>query len=104
MSVTIDDLTKSDPREAFASFGGPAVRINHRSYPVGSDVEAVIAGTVDPESATATADGRHMAHGWHTGPEAEWVYVERYAIADGNVSLTFHGWIDSVSRKLLQAG
>lgn len=87
-------------RDAFAS-EGMTLRVNALSWAIGTDVEAVIAGTVAPESATLTADGRHYnSEGWHTGPESEWVRVERYT-ADGRV---FHGWVDSVSRKLLQAG
>lgn len=104
MSVTLSDLTKRDPRESFASFGGPALRISQRSYAIGSDVDDVVAGLVAPDSAIATADGRHMANGWHAGAEAEWIYFERYAIADGNVAMVAHGWIDSASRQLLQAG
>ncbi len=41
--------------------------------------------------------------GCHTGPEPRpegWVIVEHWT-ADGQV---FHGWIDSVSRRLLQVG
>ena len=54
----------------------------------------------------ATEDGRgsRVDFGWHLpdvdGPEAEWVYFERHNIA----GLVSHGWIDSASRKLLQAG
>lgn len=51
--------------------------------------------------ALLTQDGRTAkTDTWHTGPEADWVYVERWT-SEGRV---FHGWIDSVSRRLLQAG
>lgn len=51
--------------------------------------------------AVLTADGRHANTGeWHTGPEAEWVYVERWGVRGRE----FHGFIDSASRKLLQTG
>lgn len=49
-----------------------------------------------------TGDGRsYRRGGWHEGPElGEPVYVEVWGV----VGRTFHGWIDSVSRKLVQAG
>lgn len=49
---------------------------------------------------TLTSDGRARLDGWHTGPEAEWVYTERWNAAGRQ----FHGWLDSVSRQLTQAG
>ena len=53
------------------------------------------------EVVTLTADGRGVdLTEWHTGAEGEWIYFERIA-ADGTGS---HGWVDSESRKLLQAG
>jgi hypothetical protein len=71
------------------------------SYPIGSAWDAITAGTVQPESVTLTSDGRHYdVRGWHEGPEAGSVYVERWTPA----GRTFHGWIDSRSRRLVQAG
>lgn len=53
------------------------------------------------EQVVLTSDGRHYNRkGWHEGPEAEPVRVERWD-ASGRI---FHGWIDSVSRQLTQAG
>jgi hypothetical protein len=51
--------------------------------------------------AVLTGDGRHYdSSGWHQGVESEPVYMERWTAA-GRVS---HGWIDSRSRRLVQAG
>lgn len=63
-------------------------------------VESVIDGSAAPITATYSADGRAMRNGWHTGAEADAVYVERHA----GGQCVFHGFIDSVSRKLVQAG
>lgn len=92
--------------ESFVGFGGMALRVNRRSYALGTDVDAVIAGTAIPETIVATEDGRHVHDplGWHRGPEAEWVAYERYAVRDGELILDGHGFVDSVSRQLLQAG
>jgi hypothetical protein len=77
-----------------------ALTVNHRTWPVGTSWEAIEAGLPAAE-ATLTGDGRHYdRRGGHEGPVAEWVYVERFS-ARGR---EFHGWIDSASRKLLQAG
>jgi len=63
--------------------------------------ESVIAGHAKPISAELSADGRHFRTGaWHEGPEAEPVYVERH----DQRGCFFHGWVDSVSRQLVQAG
>lgn len=53
------------------------------------------------EVVTMTSDGRRYDRGeWHSGPEAESVYVERWN-RDGRI---FHGWIDRRTRRLVQAG
>jgi hypothetical protein len=56
------------------------------------------------ETVTLTEDGRSYRPGWHDpaehGPEGEWIAVERWS-ARGR---EFHGFIDSRSRRLLQAG
>lgn len=39
---------------------------------------------------------------WHDGPTADTVYVERWDV--GNGVREFHGYVDSVSRKLVQTG
>lgn len=63
-------------------------------------VESVIDGRAAPITATYTADGRAMRNGWHAGAEADAIYVERHDAG----RCVFHGFIDSVSRKLVQAG
>jgi hypothetical protein len=64
---------------------------------------------VDPHSGyckalVVTGDGLgHDDSAWHSGPEApNPVYVERMNGATGQV--LFHGWIDPVSRRLVQSG
>lgn len=74
--------------------------VNQRSFGRVS-VESVLDGTATAGEVTLTTDGRGaVTSEWHTGPEAEWVFVERWSTA-GRV---FHGWVDSGSRKLLQTG
>lgn len=78
----------------------PTLIVNHRSFGH-ADEDRVVLGLVDAIEVTLTSDGRYYNQGeWHTGPEAESVYVERWD-ATGRI---FHGFIDSVSRRLVQAG
>lgn len=82
---------------------GMTLIVNHRSWPAGTDLRGVMANTISATSIELTQDGRHMVRGWHTaedGPETDWVFFEVWD-ATGRRS---HGWIDSVSRKLLQVG
>ena len=71
------------------------------SYPVGTDTDAVLAGTATPDSVMLSSDGRHWVAEWHAGPEsADAAYVERYS-ARGR---EFHGFVDAVSRRIVQTG
>jgi hypothetical protein len=80
---------------------GMALKVVARSWPAGTDVDAVIANTIAAESASLSSDGRTWLSEWHTGAEsADAAYVERWT-ADGRV---FHGWVDAQSRKIVQAG
>lgn len=88
------------PTEPIQTGSGFPLFASHASYGR-QRVEAVIARNVLAQEVTLTTDGRdYRRGGWHQGPEAGWVYVERWD-ADG---LAFHGFIDSGSRRLLQAG
>jgi hypothetical protein len=61
----------------------------------------VIDGLAKPVAASLSADGRGFdSETWHKGPEAEAVYVERHDAR----GCFFHGWVDSASRRLVQAG
>ncbi len=64
--------------------------------------EDVLAGRARPIEASLSADGRSFVTScWHEGePSDETVYVERIT-AEGRA---FHGFIDSQSRRLVQAG
>lgn len=65
------------------------------------DADDVLAGTAKPIAAVVTADGRSYLPEWHTGPESgDAVYVERH----DETGCAFHGWIDSISRRIVQAG
>jgi hypothetical protein len=78
-----------------------ALIVNQRSFPASATVESVLDGTAKADEVTLTSDGRGATtSAWHTGPEAEWVFVERWTSA----GRAFHGHLDSVSRKLLQSG
>ncbi len=78
---------------------GPGLIVHQRVFPDGTTLGNIKAGA-SASQVVLTGDGRRYEAYWHTGPEAEWVYMERWN-ADGREA---HGWIDSVSRRLLQAG
>ena len=63
--------------------------------------EDVLDGTAKPIEAHVSSDGRSWLSEWHRGPESgDAAYVERHD-ATGCV---FHGWVDSVSRLIVQSG
>ena len=64
--------------------------------------EDVLSGRARPTEAKLSADGQSFVTSrWHEGePSDETVYVERLT-AEGRA---FHGFIDSQSRRLVQAG
>lgn len=64
------------------------------------DAEDVLSGAAKPIEATLSADGRSWAPVWHEGPSGEGVYVERWDAT----GVVFHGWVDVVSRRIVQAG
>lgn len=64
----------------------------------GSD--AICRHEVAATSFQATMDGIGFEAAWHRGAEAGTVYAERY---EGGVCV-WHGWVDSESRKIVQAG
>lgn len=47
----------------------------------------------------ATSDGGRAGRKWHSGPSAEPVY---YVVA--TATRVYHGWIDSMSRNVVQTG
>lgn len=53
------------------------------------------------ESVVLTQDGKPVdVTDWHKGQEGAWVYYERW----NGAKCEAHGYVDSVSRKLLQTG
>ena len=96
MTITSTDLTAG---ETFESIGGPTLTVTSLSYGL-VPLDEVLDGTARPVAAIATQDGRWIVGGWHEGPEAEAIYFERY----DSTGRTSHGWIDSASRRLVQAG
>lgn len=84
---------------------GGALIVAVRAFPTDADADAIVSGKVAPASVIATADGGAAIIGeFHSGPEADWVYVEQYARIGDAEARTFHGFVDSESRKLVQAG
>lgn len=80
---------------------GIRMTVNRQSYPAGTPVETVLAGTAVPETVYLTQDGRGAdLTRWHQGPSADQVFVERWD-AQGRA---FHGWVDVNTRQLVQAG
>lgn len=63
--------------------------------------DAIVAHQVQADEFTATVDGIGIrSDGWHEGAEADAVYFERFA---AGVCVS-HGWVDSVSRQIVQVG
>lgn len=80
---------------------GAALVVVGTSYPIGTTTDEVLRRVVTPEFVMASADGRHWVDGWHTGAESgDVVYVERHTIG----GCVFHGYVDSVSRRIVQTG
>lgn len=91
--------------EPFVGVEGITLQVSQRSWKRGADEAAIIAGLLCPDSAIATQDCRRAdLSAWHEGPVTDEVFYERYELVDGLVIRRSHGWIDSVSRKLVQAG
>ncbi len=73
-----------------------------RTYPLGADLEAILAGKVRAEIVCLSSDGRAFLVDWHRGPVAEGrpVYVEIRRRGGHDL----HAWVDPVSRKFVQVG
>lgn len=85
-------------RDQIATDGG-VLTISQMAWAEGVTVEMI--DFTPATTAVLTSDGRHANTAeWHVGPEAEWVYVERW----DTTGRAFHGWVDGTSRKLLQTG
>lgn len=84
-----------------ASVDGEILVVTRVSYGRDADETEVLAHTAPAVEVVLSSDGRWVeSQAWHDGPEAEWVAYERWT-SEGRVA---HGFIDSVSRRLLQAG
>lgn len=96
-----DHMTSSDFHlgQSFHS-EGMGLTVFNLNYGREASVEDINSGQAVPVEAIASQDSRGVIAEWHTGPEAEWVYYERY---DSN-GRTSHGWVDSDSRRIVQAG
>jgi hypothetical protein len=88
-------------RDSVDTGAAGVLTVASRSFGTEASIESVLDGTAVAESVTLTSDGRGaLTTAWHEGAENAWVFVERWTAA-GRV---FHGFVDSVTRKLLQAG
>lgn len=95
-----DLQTIRKPLTTFVGYGGIKVTTVHASFGV-VPVEDVISGKAPAVEVTATSDGRGaFTSCWHEGPESDAVYVERYS----DRGREFHGWVDKVTRRLVQTG
>lgn len=99
--ATQDLFTAPTGAQHYSPNLGAILTVIGRSWPKGTDVAEVLAGTARADVVRLTADGRSWLDGWHTGPESgDAVYVELHR-ADGS---GMHGWIDRASRRLVQTG
>lgn len=102
MAATLADIVHPHTRtgEAIASSAGMTLRVcqiswGHVPYELVERREAT------PEAVWLSEDGRAFdTTRWHEGPEAQAVYVERWT----PIGRAFHGWVDSASRRMIQAG
>lgn len=79
------------------------------SWPAGVDEEGVLSGAVAPTEIVVTSDGgQYRRDGWHDGESDidSWVYFERWEreLGTSRGYRVAHGYIDPVSRRLVQAG
>lgn len=94
-------ILDANPRDGIDTGACGVLVVNQITYPRDTPIAKVLAHSARAESVILTSDGRGVHRsGWHVGDESEWVYVERWT-AEGRV---FHGFIDSVTRKLVQVG
>jgi hypothetical protein len=100
MVTMTTNILSTDCLGTVETFEG-AMKVVARSWPKGTDVEAIVAGRVPASVAHLSRDGRPWVSAWHSGAESgEAVYVESYD-ATGR---TFHGWVDAESRRIIQTG
>jgi hypothetical protein len=98
------DLSALKCRDQFPSTEyGEALIVNQLSYGK-VPVADVLAGTAAVQEIVATGDGKSYIAQWHDGEVAGEVYCERWELRAGVAFRAFHGWLDSVSRKIVQAG
>lgn len=101
--MTTPEVMSLGLRDTFVSpCSGMTLTVVGRSFGV-VEVEDVLAGKAPAIEVRATGDGRGYMSAWHSqadGPETEGVWAERWS-AQG---CEFHGVVDSVSRKIVQAG
>lgn len=98
--TSFEDIATLALRCPVRTYEAMTLTVTGRSYGH-ADVADVIAGTAAPIEVRLSHDGRMWHSLWHNGPETgEWVYVERWTAAGRE----FHGFVDSVSRRILQSG
>lgn len=89
-------------RDIIDTGAGP-LTVVHRSWPAGTTVQRVLADALPADSVVLTSDGRSYYAEPHQGTESpieSWVYVERWE-QRGRV---FHGYVDPISRRIVQWG
>lgn len=81
------------------NYGGNLMKVG-ATWGAEATIEEVDRG-LPAERVMLSADGRHWIDGWHRGPETgQPVYVEQHTCGGA----VFHGWIDSISRLIVQTG
>lgn len=105
MPATTTDYLALEILDRFPAATEPAIELTVIARSHGHNVTlADLEAGLRAKAMTATADGRSIQSAWHIpevdGPEGDWIYYERH----DERGVAGHGWIDSNSRKLLQAG
>lgn len=103
ITFPVDLQSIGSPLTRFVGFGGITMTTFGASYG-NVPVESVLDGSAKYIEVRASSDGRGYRDEWHRpeidGPESESVYVERY----DTTGRVFHGFVDAISRKIVQVG
>lgn len=102
--MTGSEIVSLKCMESFVSpRSGMTLTVCRRHYGQVPDelMPSVLDQTLTPEYVVGSSDGRGYFSEWHSGEESgESVYVEKWSIG----GCQFHGFVDSVSRKIVQSG
>lgn len=99
--VTVTNIpTNPSLLDTFVGVEGIELTVIGRTFARGVGLEQIQAGDAEPIGFVASSDGRSVQTLWHDGPAAGEAYYERFE----HGARVAHGWVDSVSRRIVQTG